>query len=125
MPKDYAQALFKAAHSEGSEKVDPKALVAHLKAALEKQGRVKLLPAILRELQQLEARQEKLAPLVEVAHASDSAHALKSAAEFGIHTEHAHVNASLIKGWRATGNGKLVDHSAKRSLIELYRSITT
>ncbi len=121
MTEQYAQALYTAAHQEGA---DPKALVAHLRSSLEKQGRVKLLPGILHKLTQIEARQAKLMPLVEVAHAGESAGALKGAAHYGIHAEHTHVNPSLIKGWRATGNGKLIDHSAKRSLIELYRSIT-
>jgi hypothetical protein len=66
-----------------------------------------------------------LAPIIEVAHAHESAEAIKQAASHGIHVEHAQVNPALIKGWRATGNGKLIDHSAKRELIDLYRSVTT
>jgi hypothetical protein len=121
MVKDYAQALYTAAGREGA---DAKVLVQNLATSLEKKGNIKLLPLILRELKHIEARALKLAPSVEVASAGESAHALKGAAAHGIHAEHAHVNHSLIKGWRALGKNMLVDHSAKRSLIELYQSIT-
>jgi F0F1-type ATP synthase delta subunit len=117
----YAQALWNASQKEGA---DAKKIVAQLAKNLESQGRVKLLPAILRSFQRISARKTKLGMTVEVAHASESAKALKEAAAHGIHAEHAVVNESLIKGWRASGNGKIVDTSAKRSLIELYRSIT-
>ena len=119
--KLYAQALFEASQKEGA---NAKTLVKNLARHLEADGRVKLLPAILRDLQRLDAAQAKLAPTVEVAHAHESAAALKSAKQYGIHAEHASVNPALIKGWRATDNGKLIDHSAKRELIDLYRSIT-
>jgi F0F1-type ATP synthase delta subunit len=117
----YAQALYEAAHKEGA---DAKTLVKNLTKHLEAEGRMKLLSGILGDLKRLEAAQAKLAPTVEVAHERESATALKSAREHGIHAEHAHVNPTLIKGWRATGDGKLIDHSAKRELIELYRNIT-
>jgi F0F1-type ATP synthase delta subunit len=118
----YAQVLWNASQKEGA---DPKQLVAHLAKHLESQGRIKLLPGILRSFQRLAERNTKLSTSVEVAHASESEKALKEAAAHGIHVEQVTVNPSLIKGWRASGNGKLVDASAKRSLIELYRSITT
>lgn len=122
MTELYAQALFNAAHKDGA---DAKKLVANLTKHLGIQGRTKLLPGILRSLQRLEARNAKLASVVEVAHAGESAKALKAAAAVGIHAAHAQVNESLIKGWRASSNSKLADASAKRSLIDLYRSITT
>jgi hypothetical protein len=62
---------------------------------------------------------------VEVAHQKDAAHALKEAKEFGIEAEHAHVNASLLAGWRGRKGGILIDRSAKRALIDLYRTITS
>lgn len=117
----YAHALYEAALKEGA---SAKALVKNLTAHLATEGRMKLLPRILAELKRLEAARAKLASSVEVSHASESAKALKAAKGLGISAEHAHVNPSLIKGWRATGNGKLVDHSAKRALVDLYRSIT-
>jgi F0F1-type ATP synthase delta subunit len=121
MVTSYAKALYDAAHQEGA---DPKALVANLSAALAKRGNHKLLPAILQEVLRLEAREAKLAPRIEVASAGESAHSLKEAATHGIHAAHAHVNPALIKGWRAVSKNTLVDHSAKRSLIELYQRIT-
>ena len=120
--KLYAQALLEASKKEGA---SAKTLVKNLAKHLEADGRVKLLPAILRDLQRLEEAQAKLAPTVEVAHAHESASALKAAEKYGIHAEHAQVNPTLIKGWRATGNGKLIDHSAKRELIDLYRKVTS
>jgi F0F1-type ATP synthase delta subunit len=118
----YAQVLWSAAQQESA---NPKKLVAQLAKHLESEGRSKMLPGILRSFQQLAARNTKLGMSVEVSHAGESAGALKEAAARGIHAEHAHVNPSLIKGWRASGDGKLVDASAKRALIELYRNITT
>jgi F0F1-type ATP synthase delta subunit len=117
----YAEALWNASQQEGA---DAKKIIVHLSKSLDAQGRIKLLPGILRSFQRIAERNTKLGGIVEVAHAGESAKALKEAAAYGIHAEHAHVNPSLIKGWRATGNGKIIDTSAKRSLIELYRSIT-
>jgi F0F1-type ATP synthase delta subunit len=118
----YAQALWTASQKKGA---DAKKIVAQLSSRLKEQGRLKLLPGILRELKRIEARNAKLGSLVEVAHEKDSTQALKAAASYGIHADKVHVNASLIKGWRASANGKLVDVSAKRELIDLYRKITT
>jgi F0F1-type ATP synthase delta subunit len=118
----YAQVLWDSSEQKNA---NPKELVAHLAKHLESQGRIKLLPGILRAFQTLAARNTKLTTSVEVSHANESAQALKEAAAHGILAEHAIVNPSLIKGWRASGEGKLVDASAKRSLIELYRKITT
>jgi F0F1-type ATP synthase delta subunit len=119
MKNPYAQALYNAAQKDGA---DAKKLVAHLMATLKANGREKLLPSILQDLRRLEARESKLGAVVEVAHEKDSAHALKEAAAHGVHATKTHVNKTLIQGWRATGNGKLLDHSAKRSLIEIYRN---
>ena len=118
MKNPYAQALYNSAQKEGA---DPKKLVAQLVKYLEKEGRVKLLPSILRDLQKLDAQHTKVGSIVEVADEKDSTHALTEAATHGIHATVTHTNHTLIQGWRATGNGKLYDNSAKRSLIELYR----
>ena len=118
----YAQAVYNAAQKDGA---DAKKLVAQLVTYLKSNGREKLLPSILQDLRRLEEREAKLEPVVEVAHEKDAAHALKEAAAHGIHATKTHVNKTLIQGWRATGNGKLLDHSAKRSLIEIYRNAIT
>ena len=77
---------------------DYDSFIAHLKRT----GRMKLLPAVLRELTVAEKRAEKLAPRKETAQ--------------GHH--------ALIKGWREIKDGRLVDNTAKGALIEIYRSVT-
>lgn len=121
MQKLYAQALDELAHQEGSDsKKLVTTLVTHLKAA----GRMKLLPGILREYKIREARRAKLAPSVEVATDAEKHAAIAAAAKEGIVVTHATVNHALIKGWRARTGGTLVDRSAKRGLIDLYRNVT-
>lgn len=99
---------------------DYKAILEHLKRT----GRVKLLPMVLRELRTREARAKALGARVEVAHAGESAHALKAARALGIEAEHATVNPSLIKGFRARSGSLFVDQSAKRALIDIYQKVT-
>lgn len=101
-------------------KTDYKAILEHLKRT----GRMKLLPQILRELKEREVRAKALGATVEVAHAGESAHALKAARALGIEAEHATVNASLIKGFRARSGSVFVDQSAKRALIDIYQRVT-
>jgi F0F1-type ATP synthase delta subunit len=118
----FAQALYSLAQKDGA---DAKKLVTQLKTYLAESGRIKLLPSILQELRKIEAREAKLMPAVEVALEKDAAKALSEADAAGVHVAKATINPSLISGWRAMGNGKLYDNSAKRSLIEVYRKITT
>lgn len=120
MTEQYAQAIWNLAYKDG---VVVKGLVANLVKHLQAEDKMKLLPGIVLALKRLEQRNAKLAPKVEVATQAESAHALKEAAAHGIHAAHAEVNHSLIKGWRATGNGKLIDRTAKRSLLDLYRNV--
>jgi F0F1-type ATP synthase delta subunit len=96
------------------------ALITHLKA----RGRSKLLPSILREYQKKQALTKSIDGVLEVAHADDKASALKEASAAGITAEHAHVNHTLISGWRARKGSQLIDRSGKRNLIDLYRAIT-
>ncbi len=127
LARDYAQALVNAAHTAEKEstKAEPKKLVAQLVKHLETTGRMKLLPHIVRELGRLEAQEKKLAPQVEVAHQKDAAHALAAAAKHGIHANEARVNHTLVQGWRASSKGTLLDASAKRQLVELYKKVLT
>ena len=116
--------LLEIASESNDERVQHEAvdkLVLHLKSM----GRVKLLSGIAQRLRIVQARKERMAPRVEVAHAGESAVALAEAAKEGIVVKHAHVNDSLIKGFRAREGGKLVDRSAKRALIDLYQNLTT
>jgi len=96
-------------------------LIMHLKSA----GRMKMLPQIARELRKIAARRHALRPYVEVAHQKEAARALCAAAAAGIVARHAVVNHSLIHGWRAREEGKLVDHSAKRALLHIYQRVTS
>jgi hypothetical protein len=96
-------------------------LIAYLKA----RGREKLLPKILAELRAREAKEHVRRPLLEVASEKEKHEALRLSKEAGIETSNARVNHTLIRGWRAKGNGVLVDASAKRSLLQLYRNITS
>ena len=96
-------------------------LILHLKSA----GRMKMLPAIARELRKVAARRHALRPYVEVAHQKEEAAALRAAAELGIVARHATVNHALIHGWRAREGGRLIDRSAKRSLLHIYQNATS
>jgi F0F1-type ATP synthase delta subunit len=120
MEKEYAQALTQAV----AKGVDEAKIVSNLVAHLKEEGRMKLLPGILRELKRLQATQSRLAPSVEVASEGEAKDALKAAHEAGIEAATATVNPSLIRGWRARSGGTLVDRSAKQALVDLYQRIT-
>jgi F0F1-type ATP synthase delta subunit len=94
-------------------------LIVHLKST----GRMNMLSKIARELRKVAARRRALAPMVEVAHEKEAAAALKAAAVLGIMATHAEVNPSLIRGWRARGNGKLIDRSAKHAFTQIYQKV--
>ncbi|MDB5189127.1 MAG: hypothetical protein JWL82_84 [Parcubacteria group bacterium] len=122
MEKFYAQALERLAAKEGA---DEKGLVTQLMAQLKASGRMKLLPGILRELKTIEARREKLMPAVEVASEKEGKEAMAQAKAAGIEVHEVTVNHALIKGWRARSGSTLIDRSAKRGLIDLYRKVTS
>lgn len=119
MEKLYAQAVF-----DLSQKPDASAseLVKTLVAHLEKTGRVKLLPRILRELKRIESRKASFGEVLEVASSEEKSSAEKEARELSI-TATAHVNHSLISGWRARSGSRVIDRSGKRALLDLYRQI--
>lgn len=119
MEKIYAQAIQRALKNS-DEKSVVKGLLGHLK----ERGRMKLLPGILRELKSESLRGRNLEGSVEVASEKEAKAALLAAKAEGIDATRAVVNESLISGWRATGNGLLIDRSAKRALVDLYRQIT-
>jgi hypothetical protein len=94
-------------------------------AEIHETGRAKLLPSILREIKVLEMRKAYLEPRLEVAHQKDGEAAMASAKEAGIHAARAHVNHTLLSGWRARAGGKLVDRSGKSALITIYKKVTS
>lgn len=121
MEKAYAQALVNVLKTGVKEDEAVSSLINHLKEA----GRVKLLPAILRELRTLGARTQVLEASVEVASEAEGKAALSAAASEGITATEASVNPLLISGWRAREGGRLIDRSGKRALIDIYRRITS
>ncbi len=123
MIDEYTRLLEVAAGSE-DERIRDKAvdkLILHLKSM----GRAKMLTEIAKELRKIAARREVLAPLVEVASEKGATKALKIATKLGIKAKKAHVNPTLIEGFRARGNGLLMDRSAKRVLVDIYQQSTT
>ena len=119
MEKIYADALKRSVAKGGNEDTLVTNLLAHLKA----EGRMKLLPGILRELRSQQVREDKRAPMLEVASDADTAAAKKEAAEAGIETKHVVVNDRLLSGWRARSGSALIDRSGKQALIDIYRNI--
>lgn len=114
----YAKALLRLSRSGTHSDTLVSRLVAHLKD----RGRVKLLPRILGECSELMHKQKARTAVVEIASEKEKASALAAAALSGIETHATHVNHALIRGWRARKNGVLIDASAKRSLVELYKN---
>lgn len=121
MEKEYAQAVAEMGRREGA---DEAAIVSGLVRDLKVSGRTKLLPGILRELRTIHARDQKLAPVLEVASSKDEAKGREAMRKEGIEIESVIVNPSLIQGWRARANGLLWDQSAKRALTDIYKKIT-
>lgn len=121
MEKAYAQAVQSILAKGTSEKEVADSLIAHLKTT----GRIKLLPRILHELSVQKSKRATFAPRVEVASEKEAATALSEARAEGIDATETHVNPALIRGWRARKGSMLVDRSAKRALIDLYRRIAS
>lgn len=122
MEKAYAKALQSLSGKPGAdEKLIMNQLMEHLRAV----GRIKLLPGILSELRVLAVHADATERVhVEVADDKDSAYALLEAVNAGMEATTVTVNSSLISGWRARKGGVLKDHSGKRALIDMYRSVT-
>ena len=115
--------LLEAAAETGSKEVAD-AAVTKLMVHLQSSGRVNMLPQILRELRKIATYRHALRPRVEVASLQEAPAALQAAAQFGIHASEATVNPSLIRGWRAQEEGRLIDHSAKHALAHIYQKVT-
>ncbi|MES2931113.1 MAG: F0F1 ATP synthase subunit delta [Patescibacteria group bacterium] len=120
MEREYAQALQESLGRGTDEAKLVDGLMKHLK----EEGRMKLLPGILRELKRLQTENGKLLPSLEIASEADRASAVAGAKEAGITASDVTVNPSLIRGWRARSGSVLVDRSAKQALVDLYQKIT-
>lgn len=122
MIDEYARLLAVAAEHEDAQ-VGVRAtekLIAHLKSV----GRIKMLGDILRELRTLVARRRAARPVLEIADQKESTGALAAARAAGFTVADARVNESLIRGWRVRGEGRLLDRSAKRALVDIYTNVT-
>lgn len=120
MEKEYAQALSRSL-ARGT---DEAKLIDGFMKHLKEEGRMKILPGVLRELKALSAKNAKLGSSLEVASEGERAGAIAAARAAGIETDSVTVNPDLIKGWRARNGGVLVDRSAKQALVDLYQKIT-
>jgi len=112
------QALLKKGTSEAQ-------LVTALFKHLKDTGRVKLLPGIVHALREQQQKNAFENPLLEIAKKDDTAEALREAESMGMSNPRVVINPDLISGWRARKGSVLIDQSAKRSLIDLYRRITS
>ena len=121
MNRSYAKTVLRLAAREHAR---PKDIVSGLVLHLKTHGRLKLLPAILRDVRTTHMRRQGLLPSLEAATEKEGIAAKKAAVAEGVETRETVINPSLIRGWRARTGGILIDRSAKRSLIELYRNIT-
>lgn len=93
---------------------------------LKNEGKLKALPAILKELQRLDEQEQAQAPTLYVASKKAETRAkreLKEALEEKS-TPTVATDETLIGGWRFVGGDTLVDRSYKTALIKLYRNIT-
>lgn len=119
LEKRYARAIYRLASAPNA---DHESLARTLRKHLAATGREKLLPRIVFELNRLAAAQKLTAPHIEVATEAEASEAKTAAAQQGIYAEPV-VVPNLIRGWRASAKGIQVDTSAKRMLIDMYRSI--
>lgn len=110
---------------------EPATVVRGLQTILKKRGHEQLLPMILRAVvRQLEAGKGEEVIVVTVAKEAD-AQKLKAEIEAALNTLSAKeepaiaVDDTIIGGFIATTNTKVLDQSHKHKLVKLYRSITT
>ncbi len=120
LAKKYSSVLARASDAKN---IDNQEVVEKLVAHLKETGRLKLLPDIMRSLKEIRFRKLVNSPRVEVSREEDITEALAGAASAGVQAEVAVINKSLVRGWRVRTSSILVDYSAKRALLELYRNI--
>lgn len=125
MPVEYAHALYSSLASASS-KEEALERVDELIAVLERNGKRKALPSILRELERLHAQSHAQKPTLVVANEASTATAK---VELGTHIAkdvHADITVddNLVGGWRYSDNDTLIDASYKTALLNLYRKVT-
>ncbi len=125
MPTEYAQALANSLTSV-PEKADAMDRVDSMVATLTKVGKLKALPAILKEYERIEFRKASVQPTLTVARQSDGDEALKELmGTLGAVPKNITVTIedNLIGGWRYLSGDTLIDSSHKAALLELYKKL--
>ncbi|MBL4644393.1 MAG: F0F1 ATP synthase subunit delta, partial [Candidatus Pacebacteria bacterium] len=115
MPTEYAQALANSL-TGATEKADAMERVDSMVTALAKVGKLKALPAILKEYERIESRKASVQPTLTVARQSDGDEALKELMDtLGAVPKNITVTIedNLIGGWRYLSGDTLIDSSHK------------
>ena len=127
MENEYAQALWRMIGGG----IGHKEAVAKIREALEKRGRMSLLPKIGRAFARIAAREgAKRAVVLSVAHEKDAAVAMREMkdvlSEMGVESDDVEVrlDETLIGGWRLEGRERLHDASYKKYLLSVYNRAT-
>ena len=126
MPLEYAHALHNAL-KKASTKNEATSHVDALVATLKDSGKLKALPAILREYQRIQLRKNAQKPTLTLSAKEKESEALKEleqklgekVSDVAIATDE-----NLVGGWRYVHHDTLIDASYKTALLELYRRVT-
>jgi len=128
MEDSYAQALWQMVEKG----IKPKEAVAKIREALEKRGRLSILPKIGRAFARIAARESaKRAVVLSVANEKDAVDAKREMKdifhEMGVEAGDVEVrlDETLIGGWRFEGRERLHDASYKKYLLSVYNRATT
>jgi len=127
----YAEALYRAL--EGKNESDSKKIFARFRNVLSARGHDRLLPSVAHELEKIMAREKDRNEVVLVTADNKSvskwSHAYDHYEKEGTIPEHSTrrdaVDETIIGGFQIKMKGTLIDGSYKKSLVELYRSITS
>lgn len=125
MPIEYAHALSHALASTTSD-AEAEACIDELIGILRRDGKLKALPAIVRELERMHARSRAQQATLTVANEQATETARAELGAYMSKDVHAHVEVddTLIGGWRYADKDTLIDASYKTALLTLYRNVT-
>ena len=99
-----------------------------LSIALERRGRLALLPRVLRALSRIALRHVSTqGTFLIVGNENDTNHALKASHAHTIQgvLVNTRVDPTLIGGWRLETPSTLIDNSYKKALLDIYRRATS
>ncbi|KKW20123.1 MAG: hypothetical protein UY63_C0001G0028 [Parcubacteria group bacterium GW2011_GWA2_51_10] len=127
MPDSYAKALWVTIQRGAKSKE----AVESIRQILERDGRMALLPRIVRSLQRHAAREGRREGVVlSVARQEDARRARSEIGgllpEMGIRKDEVttQIDEHLIGGWRLEGRDRLADASYKKYLLDMYNAAT-